>query len=76
MGDMNIDWNKIYDSDYHLKTLANTLTDHILEEDNTQMNEEYTREEKYGNETKRSNIDHFYTNTPENILKQQPITSV
>ena len=64
-GDMNIDWKKINDSDYHMKPLANKLMDFILEENLTQINEEYTREERYNNEVKRSNIDHFYMNIPE-----------
>ena len=56
---MNIDWKRINDNDYHLKTLSNPLVDHILEENITQMNDEYMREETYNDETKRSNIDHF-----------------
>ena len=63
-GDMNIDWNKINNNDYHLKPLASRLMDYILEENLTQMNEQYTREEQYRDEIRQSNIDHFYTNTP------------
>ena len=66
---MNVDWCKVNDSDYHLKPIASKLTDFILEENLTQMNQEYTREEKYNDEVKKSNIDHFYTNTPEKFSK-------
>ena len=66
-GDMNICWTKINDPEYHNKMIARKLMDYILEENITQMNEEYTREEAYNGVIKRSNLDHFYTNTPELI---------
>ena len=43
-GDMNICWARINDPEYHNKILARKLMDHILEENITQMNKEYTRE--------------------------------
>ena len=70
-GDMNIDWKRINDSEYHLKPLANILMDYVYSENLTQLMEDYTREERYRDEVRRSCIDHHYTNTPEKFTNMQ-----
>ena len=67
LGDMNVDWNRLSDPDYHNKFYARKIYDFILSENAYQMNEENTREEMHGDELKESNIDHIYTSRPDSI---------
>ena len=77
IGDINVDWNKITDPDYHNKSYARMIYDFTLCENSHQINEDNTREVLYNGQLKQSNIDHIYTYKPELIkdLKTQTMST-
>ena len=64
MGDMNVCAKKINDPAYEHAALANKIKDFLLEEDCSQIVDEYTRIRKVGSEIQRSCLDHITINCP------------
>ena len=66
MGDANLDATKWNSSDYNpsLKSLADLVQDHLLEESSHQIVQGFTRSEMSNGVVHSSCIDHIYTNAP------------
>ena len=69
MGDMNICAKKMSDPNYVHAGLASKLSDFLLEENCSQLIDDYTRIRKVGQEIQRSALDHVTINCPGKVSK-------
>ena len=69
MGDMNICAKRMLEPNYEHAGLASKLSDFLLEENCSQLVEDYTRIRKVGNEVQRSALDHVTINCPGKVSK-------
>ena len=64
MGDMNVCAKRMNDSSYEHASLAGQIIDFLLEEDCSQLVNEFTRIRKVGDVVLRSSLDHVTINCP------------
>ena len=73
MGDMNVCALRMNDPTYEHKALASKIKDFFLEEDCSQIIQDYTRIRKVGDQVQRSSLDHATVNCPGKIVEQKVV---
>ena len=73
MGDMNVCALRMNDPTYEHKALASKIKDFLLEEDCSQIIQDYTRIRKVGDQVQRSSLDHATVNCPGKIVEQKVV---
>ena len=73
MGDMNVCALRMNDLTYEHKALASKIKDFLLEEDCSQIIQDYTRIRKVGDQVQRSSLDHATVNCPGKIVEQKVV---
>ena len=71
MGDMNVCALKMNDPSYEHAALASKIKDFLLEEDCSQIIQDYTRIRKVGDQVQRSSLDHVTVNCPGKIIEKK-----